>query len=212
MPRLFLAMRLSFAYCALLCALFAIASAPARAADLLEEIAAGLDPASVIVAEFTQTRRIAALKKPVVSQGRVVFARGKGVIWQIERPYRYAYVLSPRKITEVRANGEKLEREAREVPGMAQASRVFEALLRADLDFLRQEFRIEAEGSPGAWAARLAPRDPAAAGVLGRLAMKGGRQVSEIEFVESNGDSTLLRLRHTFSGQQLGAADAALLP
>jgi len=194
------------------CAIVAFAGAPAHAADLLDEIAAGLDPAPVIVAQFTQTRRIAALRKPVVSQGRVVFARGRGVIWQIERPYRYAYVLSPRQITEVKASGERVARESGEVPGMAQASRVFEALLRADLDFLRQQFRVEAKGSADAWTAELAPRDAGVAGAVGRLAMKGARHVSEIEFVESNGDATRISLRHEFSGERLGAADAALLP
>lgn len=189
-----------------------ISSATGFAADLLEEIAAGLDPAPVIVSEFTQIRKIAALKQPVVSHGRVVFARGRGVIWQIERPYRYTYVLGSRKIAEIKANGERLEREPREVPGMAQASRVFEALLRADLSFLREQFHSELKGSRQAWVAELLPREAAAAGVVGRLVLKGGRQVNEIEFVETNGDSTVIRLRHSSSTQQLGAADAALFP
>ncbi|KAB2838122.1 MAG: outer membrane lipoprotein carrier protein LolA, partial [Burkholderiales bacterium] len=72
---------------------------------LLETIAAQLDTAPVVVAEFTQTRRISGLNQPVVSSGQVVFARGRGLVWQIERPIRHAYVFSAQGLTEVDAKG-----------------------------------------------------------------------------------------------------------
>ncbi|MBI3149391.1 MAG: outer membrane lipoprotein carrier protein LolA [Betaproteobacteria bacterium] len=186
--------------------------APLHAQDrtLFEDIAAGLDPAAVIVSEFTQTRRIAALKQPVVSSGRVIFARGMGVVWQIERPYRYAYVLGAQGTTEVNAAGERLRRKASDAPALVSVGRVFEALLRADLVQLREHFHIELSGSPRDWRAELVPRESAMAGFMQRLVIKGGRQLAEIELGESNGDSTRIRLRHRESGASLAPADAAL--
>lgn len=182
----------------------------ARDGKLLEDIAAGLDPAAVIVSEFTQTRHIAALKQPVVSSGRVIFARGKGVVWQIERPYRYAYVLGSQATTEINAAGDRINRKSGGAPSLAPVSRVFEALLRADLVQLREHFHIELSGTPRDWRAELAPREAALAGFMQRLVIKGGRQLAEIEFGESNGDTTRIRLRHRESGASLAPADAAL--
>lgn len=201
--------RMVWACWAVVCLLSPRAGAQSTADALLEAIAGGLDASPVILCEFTQTRRIASLKRPVVASGRLVFARGKGVWWQIERPYRFAYLLASDRVTEVSASGERVSRHVREVPGMAQAGRVFDALLRADLATLRTLFVVVPQGSAARWQAELKPRNPQVAAFVTRLAMKGGRFVEEIELEEANGDRTEIRLRNAHGASELAPADAA---
>lgn len=188
----------------------ASAGALANEDGLLEKIAAALEPAPVIVTEFTQTRRIAGLKQPVVSNGRVVFARGKGLVWQIERPYRYAYVFGANARVEIDAKGERRQRQSGETGGASQGAQVFDALLRGDLAALRGFFDVQVQGSPEAWTAQLRPRRGEVAGVLRQLSLKGGREVKEIALAETSGDFTLITLRLASRGDALSPADAQL--
>ncbi len=178
----------------------------ALAVDLLEEIAANLDAAPAIVAEFTQTRRIAALTRPVVAHGRVVFLRGQGVAWQIERPFRHAYVFAQGQVTEINASGERIARDTRAAPGSAQAGQVFAALLRGDLRYLHEHFDISTAGQRDAWRAELKPREAAWSQVMPKMGLEGGNQVTRIELAEASGDTTVIRLRQIYAGDRLDAA------
>lgn len=177
---------------------------------LLETIAAQLDTAPVIVAEFTQTRRISGLKQPVVSSGRVVFARGQGLVWQIERPFRHAYVFSAQGLTEIDAKGERRPRASGQAGDVAQGARVFDALLRGDLTALREHFEVEVQGAREAWTAQLRPRRAEVASALRSLTLKGGREVQEIALTEASGDLSHIALRVARRGDALAPAEARL--
>ena len=58
----------------------------ARAAepDSLAQIGAQIGRHAVVRADFTQTRQMAVMKRPLTSSGRLVYARRLGVLWQIE--------------------------------------------------------------------------------------------------------------------------------
>jgi hypothetical protein len=165
------------------------ASAPPNA---LNRIAEQVDRHAVVRAEFTQSKRMAALKRPLVSSGRLVFSRQHGVLWQIERPYRMSYVLGAESITEIAADGTRRTRGMREVPGLAQVGRVFRALFAADIAALSDDFDIgvqEDSGDREMWAIELRPRQQQLARFLLRLRLTGGRFVESILIEEhGNGD------------------------
>ena len=106
-----------------------------------ERIARGLSHAPALRAQFVQTKTIAAMTRPIVLSGDFLYARTKGVLWNIERPYRARYVLSERGIREVSADGVARADGTRD---MQHVGRILRALLEPDVavfQFLGAELR-----------------------------------------------------------------------
>ncbi|MEO8409085.1 MAG: outer membrane lipoprotein carrier protein LolA [Propionivibrio sp.] len=181
--------------------LFCAAPVLADEQDTLKRIAAQLEQHAVVRAEFTQTKQMAALKRPLVSSGRLVFSRRHGVLWQIEQPYRMTYVLGAERIVEIAADGTHRQRGLREVPGLAQVGRVFRALLGADTATLQENFAVTVTGDPaddGRWQIDLVPRSAQLAQFLRGLQLSGHAYAENIVIEETGGgrgtDRTQIRL------------------
>lgn len=158
--------------------------------DTLTQIAAQIDQYPVVKARFTQTRKMLALKRPLVTTGQFVFAREYGVLWQIEQPYRISYVLGEDKIIEIGSDGSRKERSAKDVPGFAQVGRVFRAMLGAHTGILNEYFDVSVEGNIKQWTIRLKPKQAQLAAFLGNMRLSGAQHVESIVIDEASGDRT----------------------
>ena len=183
---------------------------PAMAADMLDQIGSQIEQYQVVRAEFVQTKQMAALKRPLVTSGRLTFARGEGVLWQIEKPYRMSYVLGETRIVEIGSDGVRRVRETRDVPGLAQVGRVFRAMLGANSAALREYFDASVQGGPAKWAIELTPRQPQLAQYLNGMRLSGSRFVEEIRIREAGGDSTQISFRNSQGAAALSEAESAL--
>jgi len=172
-------------------------AAHAAEPDTLARIGAQIEQYPVVRAEFTQSKQMAAMKRPLVTTGRLVYSRRYGVLWQIEQPFRMSYVLGEDKIVEIGADGVRRERGLRDVPGLAQVGRVFRALLGANTAALRENFDATVHGDPAKWEIELKPRQPQLAQFLTGLQLSGGRFVDSIRIGEAGGDSTQIRFRNS---------------
>jgi hypothetical protein len=150
----------------------------------------------VVRAEFTQTRQMAVMKRPLVTSGRLVYARQQGVLWQIEQPYRMTYALGEERMAEISADGARRERRLHDVPGLAQVGRVLRALFGADTAVLQEHFEISLRGDAAKWELDLKPRQPQFAQVITALQVSGGRFVEAIRMEEAGGDTTQIRFRN----------------
>lgn len=173
--------------------------APIHAAetDMLKRIGSQIERHHVVHADFTQTKQMAALKRPLITTGHLVFLREQGVLWQIEKPYRIAYLLSDEKIVEIAADGSRKERGQRDVPGLAQIGRVFHAMLGAQTNILHEYFNVSVEGNEKKWRITLTPRHPQIAQFLTQLRLNGGQFVEQIRILEAGGDTTLIRFTNS---------------
>lgn len=183
----------------------------ADATNVLSQIGAQIEQFEVIRAEFVQTKQMAALKRPLVTTGRLTFSRRHGVLWQIEKPYRMSYVLGESRIVEIGGDGTRRVREARDMPGMAQVGRVFRAMLGANSDALREYFDVAAQGTPNQWTIELTPRQSQLAQFLSGMGLSGGRFVEEIRISEAGGDTTQIRLSNSHGAAALNDGEMALL-
>jgi hypothetical protein len=183
----------------LIAVLLVFVTAPLLAAepDVLVRIGAQIEQHTVVRAEFAQIKQMAALKRPLVNSGRLVFSRRHGVLWQIEQPYRMSYVLGEERIIEISADGARRERSLREIPGLAQVGRVFRAILGANAVALREIFDVSVQGDPTKWEIELKPRQAQLAQFLSSLKLSGGRFVENIRIEEVGGDETQIRFRNT---------------
>ena len=181
-----------------------------RSDDILRQIGAQIEQHSVVRAEFVQTRQMAALKRPLVTRGRLVISATRGVLWQIEQPFRITYAFGESQIVEIGSDGVGRVREAREVPGLAQISRVFRAMLGADAGALREYFDVAAKGHSGAWTIELKPRQAQLAQFLSGMRLSGGRFVDEIRISEAAGDSSRIVFQNSQGAAALNPDELAL--
>lgn len=175
--------------------------------DPLSRISTQIEQHPVVQAEFTQTKQIAALKRPLITAGRLVFSRQHGVLWRIEQPYRMSYVLGEERIIEIGSDGVRKVRGLRDVPGLAQVGRVFTALLGANAAKLREYFEADVKGDPEKWEIDLKPKQVQLAQFLVGLHLSGGRYVESIRIDEANGDITKIQFRHSQGAETLSQAD-----
>lgn len=179
-------------------------------AELLGRIAAHVEQHAVVRAEFVQTKQVAAMKRPLVSSGRLVYSRQHGVLWQIEQPYRMTYVLDELRMIEIGADGNRRERNVRDLPGMAQVGRVFRAMLGANTTTLREYFDIKAQGEPARWEIALQPRQAQMAQFIEGLQINGGQFITSIRINEAGGDKTVIQLRNPVATATPDAAELLL--
>lgn len=182
---------------------------------LVSQIAAHLAQAKGVRAQFTQTQTLAAMKQPLVSTGSLLFFRERGVIWQIDKPYKATYVITDAGVTEVDANGRRVtSHSAQGTRGVAQVSKMMRAMLGGDLSALYSQFDVEAQGSAAQWRMQLTPNQPQIAQSIKGLAMSGGDYLQSLRITLANGDVTQLEFTKSaaVSGpSELSAAERGLL-
>jgi outer membrane lipoprotein-sorting protein len=187
----------------------ATASNPASAANtannvnnansaLVSQIAAHLAQAKGVRSQFTQTQTLAAMKQPLVSNGTLLFLRERGVLWQIDTPYKATYAITDAGVVQIDAAGHRVNaRSAQGTRGVAQVSKMMRAMLGGDLSALYSQFDVSAEGSAAQWRMRLTPNQPQLAQSIKGLDMSGGDYLQSLRITLANGDVTKLEFANS---------------
>ncbi|WP_233850895.1 LolA family protein [Paraburkholderia sp. HD33-4] len=170
-------------------------------AALVSQIAAHLAQPKGVRARFTQTQTLAAMKQPLVSNGTLLFFRERGVIWQIDTPYKATYVITDAGVAQVDAGGHRASANgthgAQGTRGVAQVSKMMRAMLGGDLSALYSQFDVSAEGSAAQWRMRLTPNQPQLAQSIKGLDMSGGDYLQSLRITLANGDTTKLEFANS---------------
>lgn len=198
----------------LLSTLFASLSLPASAAidtpDLSAHFAQRMQQHPVLRAEFIQQKQMAAFKKPLVTNGRLVYLRNEGVIWKLEAPIKLAYIMTDRSIVEIGEDGKANVRNAKDVPGIEQVGRVFRSLLGAQSSAVSDLFTVSSTGALAAWQMTLTPKPGPLNQFMTQIQLNGGRNVDQIFIDETNGDKTTITFRNTTESGSLTPEEQAL--
>ena len=190
---------------------FAAQPAPASDTSLVSQIAGHLAEAKGVRAQFTQTQTLSAMKQPLVSTGSLVFFRERGVIWQIDTPYKATYVITDTGVSEVNANGQRLTTNSGSgVRGVVQVSRMMRAMLGGDLSALYAQFDVRADGTPAQWRMQLTPNQPQLAQSIKGLEMSGGDYLQALRITLANGDVTRIDFANSAAVSELPSADRTL--
>ena len=190
---------------------FAAQPAPASDTGLVSQIAGHLAQAKGVRAQFTQTQTLSAMKQPLVSTGSLVFFRERGVIWQIDTPYKATYVITDTGVSEVNFNGQRTNSKSSDgVRGVAQVSRMMRAMLGGDLSALYAQFDVHADGTPAQWRMQLTPNQPQLAQSIKGLEMSGGDYLQALRITLANGDVTRIDFANSAAVSELPPADRTL--
>jgi hypothetical protein len=196
-------------------ALFLVAaaapSAPLTGSAALQEIRAHLEVPAVLRAEFSQTRRIAALKHPLLSKGRLVLSKQDGIVWQVEQPHSVTYALRRNGILEVTAGGVEIFKEENDSPAMRRILTLVRTLSTGDPDTVTSMFNVESQSGGARWQLTLVPRSGPLAQRMRAIQANGTTYLDSVSIIESNGDSTLIEFRNHRESPPPSAEERRLL-
>lgn len=193
--------------------LWAIGSiAPRAAEDTLTAIGQRLAKHTVLCGEFTQSKRLKALTRPLDSSGRLAFIAGQGVLWEVLEPFPARVVIKNNALIKWDDDGSVRRVEFSHSPLFNALSRVFQAVFSGDVEALRTSFRITPEQTPSGWHLILKPLDSRLSAIVESVRVSGNRFIDELEIAERRGDQTEIRFEKMASDTcQLSAAEKQYL-
>ena len=178
-------------------------SSLANAFDL-QQLSEQLAKPDVIHGQFIQEKHLRALPQPLISKGSFVLAKNHGLLWLLKTPLQQDYRISAKGIARRDVSGWQL------LPGKsagAEQNRLFLAVLQGDSSGLQRDFELALSGDAQKWQLTLTPRSVLLKQVFNQINISGGALVNTIELLETQGDSTVLRMQDSTAGQPLSDAE-----
>ena len=171
----------------------------------LQQLSDQLAKPSVIHGSFIQEKHLRALPQPLVSKGTFVLAKDHGLLWLLKTPLQQDYRIRPEGIARRDANGwQALPNKS----AGAEQNRLFLAVLQGDSSGLQRDFELQLQGEAQQWKLTLIPRSLLLKQVFTQINIDGGELVQTIELLETQGDSTVLRMQDSTAGQPLSDAES----
>ncbi|MFM9382610.1 outer membrane lipoprotein carrier protein LolA [Pseudomonas sp. UV AK001] len=178
-------------------------SSLANAFDL-QQLSDQLAKPDVIHGQFIQEKHLRALPQPLISKGNFVLAKHYGLLWLLKTPLQQDYRINAKGIARRDVSGWQL------LPGKsagAEQNRLFLAVLQGDSSGLQRDFELALSGDAQKWHLTLTPRSVLLKQVFNQINITGGTLVNTIELLETQGDSTVLRMQDSTAGQPLSDAE-----
>lgn len=178
-------------------------SSLANAFDL-QQLSDQLAKPDVIHGQFIQEKHLRALPQPLISKGNFVLAKHYGLLWLLKTPLQQDYRINAKGIARRDVSGWQL------LPGKsagAEQNRLFLAVLQGDSSGLQRDFELTLSGDAQQWHLALTPRSVLLKQVFNQINITGGTLVNTIELLETQGDSTVLRMQDSTAGQPLSDAE-----
>lgn len=185
---------------ALLC-WFAL-GAQAQDAGLLQQVLDKLGGHASVRATFTQSRENPALAQPQVSRGQLLFVVGRGMLWQVDEPFRETLALTGGRTARVDEQGHAQAVRGGD-RGVAQVSQMLQSMLSGKPEDALRQFDVQAEGSAARWTLHFMPRQERMARVLRRIDLDGDRFLQGIRVELQSGESTQIRFTDTRDAGEL---------
>ncbi|KKA05259.1 membrane protein [Pseudomonas ogarae] len=178
--------------------------APAAQAFDLQQLSDQLARPEVIHGQFIQEKHLRALPQPLTSKGRFVLAKNHGLLWLLQTPLQQDYRITTQGIA--RRDGSTWQMLPNKSAG-AEQNRLFLAVLQGDSTGLQRDFELSLSGEPQQWKLTLTPRSVLLKQVFNQINIDGGELVQRIELLETQGDSTVLRMQDATRAQPLSEAE-----
>ncbi|EIX7041888.1 outer membrane lipoprotein carrier protein LolA [Escherichia coli] len=185
--------------------LLALLISPFVSALTLDDLQQCFTEQPVIRAHFDQTRTIKDLPQPLRSQGQMLIARDRGLLWDQTSPFPMQLLLDDKRMVQV-INGQPPQIiTAENNPQMFQFNHLLRALFQADRKVLEQNFRVEfADKGEGRWTLRLTPTTTPLDKIFNTIDLAGQTYLESIQLNDKQGDRTDIALtQHQLTPAQL---------
>lgn len=166
--------------------------APAYAFDA-EQLLAELAQNKQGQATFVETKYLAVLERPIKSSGTLSFQSPARIEKNTLEPKREVLVLDGDTLTVTR-DGRTMTVNLRDHAQVLSFVEAIRGVLLGNVQVLDQVYKIQVSGNEANWRMVLTPRDAKLASMIKEIRMGGGRQVRSVEYVEPNGDHTVMQI------------------
>ena len=191
-------------------ALFAVfVAATVLFAQDLDSVCAALASRPNTTGDFTQIKTISSNGRQLKSTGKFIISR-KGIMWQTEKPFPSALILTEDSMIQIAANGNKSVMSGKDNQIFTNISATLSSVFSGDASALRANFDCEFTGADSAsagsanhWSIKLTPKDSTIASVMNCLVLSGSvfqgvASLEALEMQEASGNT----IRYEFSNQK----------
>ncbi len=140
---------------------------------------------------FTQQKRVAALKRPLISRGSIVLSP-KGICIATRSPFSSSVKITTEGIWQ-RAGNQKISvKKAEDHIEIRHTARILIALFTADQSVLEERFSLYFQKTDAGFEMGLRPRDRLLARIISEIVIEGAEEIHKIAIKEANGDGTTI--------------------
>lgn len=192
--------------CTLLLAAPAALAAGAADSELLATVSARLAAETAVDQRFVQEKQLRILKRPIRTEGVMLYRREQGVCWHTEKPVASTLVLGEHELRQIDA-GNELVLKAEQQPALFGFTQLFFAALSGQVATLGEHFTMQVHGNADAWQLELVPKDALLRRFIEQMELRGGARIERVRILDRGGDTTEIQ----FSALAAGGADAGAL-
>lgn len=151
--------------------------------------------------DFTQSRFLKSLTKPIVTSGQFSLVKSKGLLWQMKKPFDTSLRVTSAGIEQWNGSAWNSNQKF----GQSDQIRLFLGLLSGDISALSAQFDASLSGSEKQWQLTLTPKTLIMKQIFTQIQLRGDALVKEIELNEKQGDRTLIQFSQLQTNQALSA-------
>ena len=172
------------------------AAAAAENADetglTLELVAERLSTPGVLRGNYSQTRQIADLSRPIISSGRFLLSES-GLQWQQEKPFDNVIVADGKRVAERMADGPVKSVDSSRQPVVVAISRIFLDMFRGRHADLEDNFTVQFEQHSETWEIGLTPTRSPLSRAIKQITLKGRERIDQISVSSGVSDQMTIR-------------------
>ena len=167
-----------------------LAGAPAQG---LAELMRGMASSRGVAANFHELKRIAVLREPIETQGRLYFVPPGRMRRELHVPVQSRLIIDGSRVRMEEGGG---VRDLSDSPMARAFVENFVVLWSGDLEALEERYQVSFEATGSDWEMTLVPRDPNMRRAIDSIVLRGSSEsLREIETREVDGDRTLTTLQ-----------------
>ncbi len=140
--------------------------------------------------QFIQSRYLAVLSRPLVSEGNFYYHQDQGICWSMKKPWEQWFVITPDAIIQGEGSGETSKMLGKEQPMFSVFSKAFFALFTGDIFAMEKWFDMSLVINESAWTITLSPKDEAVAILANKMELTGDNHLQVVTLFDANDDKT----------------------
>lgn len=142
--------------------------------------------------DFVQTKKVAALSRPLVSTGKLWLSPNDELVWQTLVPLKSTLLISTDGLRQYNKN-DVLQAEIN-APVALDLANIFLNILKGDFVNLQEHFNVSLNCKGEAWQLHLKPDNTQFNNIISSIKISGSDFLQVINFQEERGDVTEIEL------------------
>lgn len=142
--------------------------------------------------DFVQTKKVAALSRPLISTGTIWLSSDSELVWQTLVPLKSTLLITTDGLKQYNKN-DILQTEIN-APVALDLATIFLNILQGDFASLQESFSVSLECEGEQWQLQLEPNNTQLNNIISSIEISGNEFLRSIDFQEQRGDVTELQL------------------